>query len=1487
MKKSFCFALGVSVLCFSPIVSGQGRIADVLGDPTIDFSRPADRARAVERIRLIENAGLERARAKAVAMGIPMRRVEANGVIHEIVGVDENGELIEYITHNANAAISSAANLVYPAPYSLSGAGVRVGVWDAGAVRNTHREFSTGSRVTIMDGAAFNNHGTHVGGTIGAIGVTASAKGMAPAVLIDSYDWSSDASEMLSRGATQPGQADRISISNHSYGNPTGWIFTNNVWTWNGTGTNQNAYAPLFGMYHSLARTWDDVSYKSPYYLIFKSAGNENSNNPGTGTQVSISGSLVTYDPSIHPPGDGVYRNGFETITTSGIAKNIVTVGAANDAVTNGLRDPAKSTITGFSSRGPTDDGRIKPDLVANGASLYSTSSGGDSSYTTMSGTSMSSPSAAGSAALLVEQYGNLFPGGAMRASTLKGLLIHTATDLGNPGPDYTYGWGLMNVKEAADLIVDHHANPLKRRMIEDQVSTSVTSRTYSFAWDGSSPIRATLCWTDPPGDSTGTHDLRTARLKNDLNLKLIAPNGNEYFPFVMPFVGTWTVASMSLPATTGINNRDPVEQVLIQNPGQTGTWQAVVTYSGILTNNLQNYGLLFSGVSDGVVPLVLNDITPDSGNVGSIVTVDIGGTVLSEETEIRLRRSGRADIIGSSRQMINATTLRCQFDLSGAASGLWDLVATNTDTETFTLTDAFTISGSLSTIWSESFDSFPNGAVGGGWTSSTSTGSNSWAIVSSPNHPSHSPSKSCYVTGPSNTSVTYLSSPQIAIPADASNLQLEFWHQHDINTRHGGRFSMSIDNGAWFDVTDSGSGAAFTAGGYNSTVVSQGQTSAFADLQAWTGVSSGFVRTTISLNDVSKYGGRNLRLRWGIATNRNQTSAHWYVDSIALTSDSSESNQGPAIIVAATTDTEEFETVGSITYHVLRGTDTNLAVTATDDSGEGSISYSWSASGPGVVAFTLNESNAAKTTTAGFSSIGDYAITVTATDTGGLFVSSTVDVRVLATGEFVLSPESVIVNVDATQQFSATVIDQFGTPLASQPSPIGWSASGGGTISEAGLFNATSIGGPFIITASGGGESGTAEVSINPTVAGIELHDLEQIYAGNLKIVTAITSPVDLNYMVTYNGQASPPTNAGSYEVVGTITDPNYEGVASGVLVIGKASQVITFDLLADVGDDHEAFALTAAASSGLAVSYVSSAPAVASISGNMVTLNGIGTTTISASQAGDDNHFPATDVQRTLTVLGPVNSFVISMIGSPQTIGTTINGITVTALDESGAVASSFGGTVTFGGTGGFSGTSTPFLGGVLSGLSITPTVAGSDLTFTVDDGEGHVGSVSIVKIESLFENWARISGLEGEDAAPDANPDGDKLTNLQEFAFGADSDSFITGPLVFELGGEVLSVGLPTLVDFQPSAANPDTRAVFIRRKDYQLAGLRYVPQFSADMLVWTTSQTPPTVLTDQNGGAQVEAVSVPFPAAVSVAGEVGPLPPKFFRLGVVIE
>jgi hypothetical protein len=168
--------------------------------------------------------------------------------------------------------------------------------------------------------------------------------------------------------------------------------------------------------------------------------------------------------------------------------------------------------------------------------------------------------------------------------------MLHTADDLGNAGPDYKFGWGLLNAKAAADIIADHYDFPDANMLVEGLLNNTNTLDTYAFEWDGVSPIRATLCWTDPPGAAVTNLDNPSPRLKNDLDLRIIDPNGTTFMPFVL------NPASPNTPATTGDNIRDNVEQVLIQTPTIQGVYTVRVTYKGTLTNSQQYYSLILTG---------------------------------------------------------------------------------------------------------------------------------------------------------------------------------------------------------------------------------------------------------------------------------------------------------------------------------------------------------------------------------------------------------------------------------------------------------------------------------------------------------------------------------------------------------------------------------------------------------------------------------------------------------------------------------------------------------------------------------------------------------------------------------------------------------------------------------------------------------------------------------------------------------------------------
>lgn len=158
--------------------------------------------------------------------------------------------------------------------------------------------------------------------------------------------------------------------------------------------------------------------------------------------------------------------------------------------------------------------------------------------------------------------------------------------------------------------------------------------------------------------------------------------------------------------------------------------------------------------------------------------------------------------------------------------------------------------------------------------------------------------------------------------------------------------------------------------------------------------------------------------------------------------------------------------------------------------------------------------------------------------------------------------------------------------------------------------------------------------LNVAKAAATVQLSDLEQVYNGLARPVTATTTPAGLNVTMTYDGASTVPSDAGSYAVVASIDEANYTGSSNATLVVSKADQTISFAALADATVGDADFALGASSNSGLAISYTSSNPTVASIVGNTVTIHAAGSTDITASQSGDSNYNAASSVVQTLTV-------------------------------------------------------------------------------------------------------------------------------------------------------------------------------------------------------------------------------------------------------------
>ena len=515
---------------------------------------------------------------------LPIREELPNGVVIELQRI-ENGIPIYYMTENADAARTTRAVALYPGAelgLSLTGNGFnQVGVWDGGAVRTTHQEF--GGRVTQEDGAtSLSNHGTHVAGTMVASGVEAQARGMAYEANLKAYDWNNDESEMASAAA------DGLKISNHSYGLTTGWSTYNQHPNWVGDVSIDQNESYYFGFYDSHAQDFDQIAYDAPYYLIVKSAGNDrNDTAPAPGTEHYHNFDISTLYTDTHYD-DGWDQGGYDVLRAVAVAKNVLVVGAVKDVTS--YSGPESVKMTSFSSWGPTDDGRIKPDITANGYYLYSTLADADDSYGEMSGTSMASPNAAGTLVLLQQHYHNTHSGAYMRSATLKALVIHTADEAGDyTGPDYKFGWGLLNAKRAAQRITDD----TKQNVIDELVLNNGGTYTRDVYVAGNEALKVTIAWTDPPGTPVAPAlDPPDPMLVNDLDLRIVH-NGTIYYPWKLDRDNPTAAAT-----NNSENNVDNVEQVYIANP-EAGTYTIIVDHDGSLTNGSQAFSIIISGIDE------------------------------------------------------------------------------------------------------------------------------------------------------------------------------------------------------------------------------------------------------------------------------------------------------------------------------------------------------------------------------------------------------------------------------------------------------------------------------------------------------------------------------------------------------------------------------------------------------------------------------------------------------------------------------------------------------------------------------------------------------------------------------------------------------------------------------------------------------------------------------------------------------------------------
>lgn len=449
-------------------------------------------------------------------------------------------------TFNLESRRLVGADTVKRPPYNLTGIGFTAAVWDKGWAGKHIDLNQSGKRVVGDDGKACGGcevleHGTHVAGTLLGSGVKNSDyTGFANGSRLLTFEWpGSDSGGNYSVDYIEETENEvNRSIEKYSA------VVSQNSW----------GYTNGAGDYFGLSEVYDDII---------------------SGRNPNVDGRLTTVF-SVGNIRDNVSRD-YNTTFPPATAKNVIAVGAVDD---NG-------SMTSYSSWGPTDDGRIKPDLVADGgcgSGTYVTSTVPGNSYSGKCGTSMAAPAVSGGVILLTQEFNRTF-GRKPQPATVKGILVQTAQDLYTEGPDYRTGWGLLDVKEAIRFTEKSSHEDLVRK---GSLGTGEND-TYTIRRSENSNLEITLVWDDPKS-STGTKTL-----VNDLDLTVENSKGEKFQPWTMNF------STRSEGAFRGEDHRNNVEQVLIKDSNSSKYNITVEGWS--IPKNPQNYSLILNQKVDNTKP--------------------------------------------------------------------------------------------------------------------------------------------------------------------------------------------------------------------------------------------------------------------------------------------------------------------------------------------------------------------------------------------------------------------------------------------------------------------------------------------------------------------------------------------------------------------------------------------------------------------------------------------------------------------------------------------------------------------------------------------------------------------------------------------------------------------------------------------------------------------------------------------------------------------
>lgn len=505
----------------------------------------------------------DKAAALAKQNGWPIKFASSDGTYSELKEVTESGFPLYRVTRNEGSAFTSRVARLRPnggLGLNLTGKDLFIGVWDQDNATIAHEDF--GGRAFVYDNNTnpTSYHSSHVTGTMissGTNSINGSGKGIAYEAYAYVSNWNRDLEEM-----TELATNNGLLLSNHSYGL---------------LATSASFPEFIFGAYRADSRDIDQIAFDAPYYQPVIAAGNDRNKVPNINAS----------------------KDGYDLLTDFSTAKNAIVVAAVEGLDSGGYVNASSVVMSNFSSWGPTDDNRIKPDIATKGVNVYSTTNAGNNKgYGTISGTSMAAPGVTGTLLLLQQHFRNITTG-FMRSATLRGLMVHSADEAGDAkGPDPKFGWGLLNAEKAVGLISNAYKtnNNVIIQEFDSRTAPLFQGGVYTkiVKAKGSEPLVATISWTDQAGlANNGTIDLTTPVLVNDLDIR-ITKNTEVFFPWRLNDV-------RNQPAVQGDNKVDNIEKVEIDLP-TSDFYTITVSHKGILSGNNQDFSLIISGLEENTL---------------------------------------------------------------------------------------------------------------------------------------------------------------------------------------------------------------------------------------------------------------------------------------------------------------------------------------------------------------------------------------------------------------------------------------------------------------------------------------------------------------------------------------------------------------------------------------------------------------------------------------------------------------------------------------------------------------------------------------------------------------------------------------------------------------------------------------------------------------------------------------------------------------------